>query len=267
VPGYTVTCVDVGPGARQTFQRVVGGFFESLQFKPKKSKAALAALGYRTRAGDQDTGFQYAVVHERPNHEGFMEMSMTFRMKTDGKTWSIIDQQGWVERGVDGTVEKLTELYWVDGKGPAVLSAKPSEEGRFRLKFRIGSISNGLDATPKAPLSTPMWSGPELARLSSGALQTYTYARLDVEDSDPIFRYATLTRSGDGVLTTRLSSSPPAAAEKASDTPNVSGEIQVNERGQVTKEVTSESVVELIYSFGELPQMTGQRTPKKGTKK
>lgn len=255
--GYGVTCFDAGPGGRKTFRRVVGSFFESLKFDSDSKYAPVAAVGYRLRTGDTPVGFRYNLIRKRPDGKGYLETNTEFRLKTDGDSWQFFDRRVWVERDASGNVEELKSYHWVDGHGPAMLAAKPGEDKRFRLKYRNGSVSNGLESTPKAPLNTEFWVAPELQRLSAGGLKRYVYAGLSIDDSDPAFFYVALTRSAPGVLMESSSVEFPTKAEEGET--QIKNEIHVNEQGLVTKEVTSESVSELLHMWGELPSMNGSK--------
>lgn len=250
--GYGVTCIDSAPGGRETFRRVVEKFFESLEIDPEPKHAAVAAAGYQLRAGDKPVGFRYNLVRERSDGDGYVETNTEFRVKTDGETWQYFDHRLWVVRDEVGKVEEMKSFHWVDGNGPAELSAKPGENDRFRLKFRNGPVSNGLESTPKAPLNTEFWVAPELRRVSAGGLNRYIYSGVSLEDSDPTFFYVALTRSAPGVLLESASVKYPDKDSKK-DEPEIKDEIHVNEDGVVTKEVTPEMVSELMHAWGQLP--------------
>jgi hypothetical protein len=252
--GYMAVCFDKRAGGRKTFDRVTGHFFESLKLK---STVTVFATGYQMRMGDRTSGVKYSSIAKRPGDDaGFVESSAYFHLDTDGKTWSMKDLYVVAERDAKGTLQKMEYLFWSDGEGPAVLSAKPSEDKKFRLKFELGDKSNGLESTPKAPLNTELWAAPELARVSAGTAQTYRYAFLDIVDSDPAFRYLTITRSAPRVLAEVQEELPAAGGEKPSGPPS-KDELQVDARGIVTKEVSSQSVTELVHTWGNLPAVLG----------
>lgn len=259
--GYGVTCFDAAPGGQKTFRRVVGRLFESLAFDPDPKYAPVAAAAYQLRTGDKPLGFRYNLVRARSDGEGYVETNTEFRLKTDGETWKFFDRRVWVVRDAGGDVEDFKSFHWVNGHGPAVLSAKPGEDNRFRLKFQNGPVSNGLDSTPKAPLNTEFWIAPELGRVSKGALNRYVYADMSVEDSDPAFYYVALTRSAPGVLMESESAKFPGESDEGK--PKVQDQLHVNEHGVVTKEVTAESVSELLHAWGQLPSV---KKPKGGKK-
>jgi hypothetical protein len=250
--GYEATCVDLRAGGRKTFERVAGHFFESLKFKDNPGRPVVFAFGYQVRVGERTSGLRYNVISRRQDGEaGFVETSTHAWVETDGKTWSVRDGAQVVERDPRGGVEKMQNLYWRDGKGPMVLSAKASEDRKFRLKLDAGDKSTGIESTPKAPLNTELWAAPELLRVATGSSRSYRYAFLDVLDSDPSFHYLTLTRSAPGVLLEDQEAlAGPGHAAQASDSKD---ELHVDARGLVTKEVSTDSVSELIYTWGTLP--------------
>jgi hypothetical protein len=260
--GYVGLCFDMSSGGRQTFKRTAGHFFESLRFKDNPKSNALFAYGQREQVGDRTTGFRYAVLSKRAEpDEGYLEMSTHFVLDTDGKTWKVTDSVRVVVRDDKGGIDKMTDLFWFSGKGPFTLSAKPSEDRKFRLKFDDGRKSSGLESTPKAPLNTELWALPELRRVASGAAPSYRYAFLDLLDTDPAFHYVTLTRTAPGVL---LEEQEPLTApgKKSAAGENSKDELHVDSHGFVIKEVTTHSVSELIHTWGELPALLGG---KKGT--
>jgi hypothetical protein len=250
--GYMVACFDKRAGGRKTFDRITNHFFESLKFK---STVTVFASGYQVRMGDRTSGIKFSSIAKRPGDDtGFVEQTSYFHLETDGKTWSMKDLIVVAERDGHGTIEKMEYLFWNEGEGPALLSAKPSEDKKFRLKFEIGDKANGLESTPKAPLNTELWAAPELARVSAGTAATYRYAFLDLVDSDPAFRYLTITRSAPRVLSEVQDELPSQGAKHAGPTPApTKDELQVDARGLVTKEVSSQSVTELVHTWGNLP--------------
>jgi hypothetical protein len=266
--GYMVACFDKRAGGRKTFDRITGHFFESLKFK---STVTVFASGYQVRMGDRTSGIRFSSIAKRPGDDaGFVEQTSYFHLETDGKTWSMKDLIVVAERDGRGGIEKLEYLFWHEGEGPALLSAKPSEDNKkFRLKFELGNKANGLESTPKAPLNTELWAAPELARVSAGSAQTYRYAFLDLVDSDPAFRYLTITRSAPRVLSEVQDEAPAPGAKHATPAPaGTKDELQVDARGLVTKEVSSQSVTELVHTWGNLPALlngakdAGSRPPK-----
>jgi hypothetical protein len=89
---------------------------------------------------------------------------------------------------IDGrqrTIERTDRHHASSPKGPAALSAKPSEYKKFRLKWEAGAQTTGLESTPKAPLNTELWAVPELRKVASGAAKSYRYAFLDMPPRHP----------------------------------------------------------------------------------
>jgi hypothetical protein len=254
--GFVATCLDAMSGGRKTFDRVVSHFFGSLKLKPGRDKATLFTLGHQLRAGDRTGGFRYGVISKRADEApGFLERSVSFWLETDGKSWSVRDRYVDVERDPKGSIEKMIELYFPDGQGPVTLSAKPSEDKKFRLKLEAGDKSSGLESTPHAPLNTELWAAPELRKVATGSSHSYKYAFLDVVDADPSFHYVTLTRSAPGVLLEDASQPGTGTAKKAaSGDLETKDELHVDARGLVTKQVGTEHISELLVTWGELPQ-------------
>jgi len=260
--GYFTLCLDDSAGLRDTFTRVTRHFFESLKFKDNPKGPAVFAYGYTERAGDRVAGFRFGSLVKRTDPEpGYVEASSHFFLETDGKSWEVKDALHLVERDGKGTIEKLIELVWFDGKGPVTLSAKPSEDKKYRLKLEAGSQTNGLESTPKAPLNTELWAAPELLKVASGGATSYRYAFVDVIDSDPAFHYITLTRTAPGVL---LEDQEASGGKKAAAADGASkDELQVDARGLVKKEVSTQTTSELVHTWGDLPAIIGGKTKKK----
>jgi hypothetical protein len=253
--GFVATCLDAMSGGRKTFDRVVGHFFGSLKLQPGRDKSTLFALAHQLRAGDRTGGFRYGVISKRPDEQpGFVERSVSFWLETDGKSWSVRDRFVDVQRDPKGGIEKMTELYFPDGQGPITLSAKPSEDKKFHLKLEAGEKSSGVESTPHAPLNTELWAAPELRKVATGSSPHYKYAFLDVSDADPSFHYVTLTRSAPGVLLEDVAQMGGTPAKKTGADIATKDELHVDARGLVTKEVSTDSISELVVTWGELPQ-------------
>jgi hypothetical protein len=259
--GYMTTCFDAQTGGKKTFPRIVEAFFQSLKFKDWPAQPTMFAHGYRERTGERTTGFRYRAVARDAEH--FVEMATAFSLNTDGKTWNVADFGAETIRDKSGAVESIRELYWADGKGPAVLSAKPSEGGKFRIKFEAGTKSDALEATPAVALSSELWSAPELAKLSSGTLPKYRYASLDLRDGDPAFRYVSLSRTKPGVLLEEPETAKRGKSAPESD-PQTRNTLEVDARGIVTKQVSANSVFELVYTWGQLPSVPARGSSAKG---
>jgi hypothetical protein len=260
--GISISCADLRAGGRKTFDRVVGSFFENV--KLTAAPPIVFAMGYLHRAGERTIGFRYECVAKRPAEDpGYAELGTAFTLRTDEKSWSVLDRGKYVVRGPAGRVESLRSLHWLDGKGPIVLSAKPGEDKKLRLKVEAGDKSSALDSTPAAPLNTELWAAPDLLRVSAGAAPSYKYAILTLDDSDPAFEYVKVTRSKPGVLLEEQAPGRPKAAVGPTPQPaRPKDELFVNERGLVTKEVSTDAVSELIYQWGELPN--ARRPAKRG---
>ncbi len=262
--GYMAACFDKRAGGRKTFDRVTGRFFESLKFK---STVTVFASGYQVRMGDRTSGIRFSSIAQRPGDAaGFVEQTSYFHLETDGKTWSMKDLVIVAQRDGHGGLEKMDYLFWNEGDGPALLSAKPSEDRKFHLKFEVGDKSSGLESTPHAPLNTELWAAPELAKVSAGSSKNYRYAFLDLVDSDPAFRYLTITRAAPSVLSEVQEETPrPGTKEMGMAGTPSKDELQVDARGLVTKEVSSQTVTELVHTWGSLPDVL--RSGKEGGKK
>lgn len=265
--GYSATCSDVRPGGRATFARITSAFFGSLRFADNPRRPALFAQAYTKRKGEQTNGFRYALVEKRLDGKpGAAEIGMSFHLETDGKSWQALDYGRLVTRGPSGDVELYREsVSDHNGVRLGVLTAKPSEGGRYRLKLEHSSGSEALEATPKAPLTTELWSSAELALVARGARPGYRYAVLDVHDGEPQFKYINVTRSAPGILLeeeeAKGASEDALAAAK--------DELHVDANGVVTKEVSSKFVAELVAAWGKLPAFGAVRTaaaPEKRTR-
>jgi hypothetical protein len=252
--GYFTLCLDDSAGLRQTFTRVTRHLFESLKFKDNPRGPVVFAYGYTERAGDRTAGFRFGALVRRSDPEpGYVESASHFFLETDGKSWSVKDAVHLVERDSKGGVEKLIELVWFDGKGPISLSAKPSEDKKFRLKLEAGNKTNSLESTPKAPLSTELWAAPDLLKVASGGASSFRYAFVDVIDSDPAFHYVTVTRSAPFVLLEEEEAGKKTAGEAAPS----KDELQIDPRGLVKKEVSTQTTAELVHTWGDLPPILG----------
>ncbi len=253
--GYMTTCADASPGGRKTFERIVGAYFKSLTFSENPRLPAVFSFAYKQRKGDHVEGFRYGFVSKRIDpQKGFAELHTSFQLETDGKTWTVVDSGEQVLRDDNGALESVRDMYWADGKGPLMLSAKPSEDGRFRLKSEIGPTSDSLELTPKVPLGTELWSAAALLQLSSGKLQQWQYAGLTMDEGDPSLHYVTLTRLSSGVLLEQVEDHN----TKDSTPTEAKDELYLNEQGIVTKEVTSDNVIELVHLWGMLPEVASR---------
>ncbi len=251
--GYMVTCFDGAAGGRKTFTRVVSGFFDSLQFSERPRDPAVFSMAYRIREGDRTTGFRYGfVTTDGKSNPRFTEHSTSFSLMLGDGEWKVHDSVTSVVRTADSAVERYRRFTWWDGKGPRVLSAKPSEDGRLRIKTEIGQRVDALELTPKAALDTELWAAARLQRLATNQTEQYVYAWPIVDDGDPSLGYIVLSPGSAGVVMERFRSHRrfDEAPDPARD---VRDELHVDERGMVTKEVTSTAINELLYARGEIP--------------
>ncbi len=249
--GTMIKCLDHSPGGRSTFERIVWGFFESLIFKDLEGAPTVYADGFRLREGNGTAGFRYNSLMQRPDDAGYSERYVSFVLATDGKKWATIDFGYEVMRNSQGNLETLRQLTWIDGQGPMVLTAKPAEGGKYRLKMELGVKSSAIDLTAKAPLTTRLWAAADMAKLSAGTLPSLRFAVLDVVDGDPSFQYMNLTRSKAGVLLQDVDEGP--QAKKTGQTGATREELSVDDNGLVTKWVSTELVGERVYNAGHLP--------------
>lgn len=252
--GYSATCSDARAGGRATFRRVVFDFFSSLRFAPNPRRPAHAALGYDVRRGDQSSGFRYGLVEKRGDGKpGIAEVHLTYAMESDGKVWKSIDGSLVVLRDPNGKVDLYRYAATAhDGTKLGVLSAKPGEDGKFRLKSERAGKSDALESTPRAPLTTELWAASELSRVAKGKSASYRYATLGFDDAgDPKFSYITLSRSAPGVLLEEEEDKKAKGDLKGA----LKDELHLAPDGTVTKEVATSYVVERIYAFGKLPAL------------
>lgn len=253
--GYSATCSDMRAGGRATFRRVVGEFFASLRFNPNPKRPTHAAHGYDVKSGDRSSGFRYGLIEKRMDGKpGTSEMHFSYAMESDGKTWKSVDGHLVVLRDASGKVDLYRYAATAhDGTQLAVLSAKPSEDGKFRLKSERAGKSDALESKPRAPLTTELWAASELSKVAKGKAASYRYATLGYDDAgDPKFSYVTLSRSAPGVL---LEEQEDRKA-KGDLSGSLKDELHVAPDGTVAKEVATHFVSERIYSFGKLPGST-----------
>ena len=253
--GYSATCSDVRPGGRKTFDRIVGELFRSMKFSPNPKRPAYLTAAYDFRQGDRSTGFRYSLVEKRIGGKaGSAELDFGFHLKTDGKTWQTMDSSLLVTRDAAGKVELYRHaLSGGAGSGQthAVLTAKPSEDRKFRLKVERGDKSDALESTPKAPLTTELWSAAEFAKVAKGVRPSYRYAILGLADSgEPEFKYLSITRSSASVLLEEEESAKKNDKDLAGA---LKDELHVSSDGSVAKEVGTESVSQRLFYWGKLP--------------
>jgi hypothetical protein len=254
--GYSATCSDIRPGGRKTFDRIVGELFRSLKFAPNPKRPVYLTTAYDFRQGDRSTGFRYSLVEKRIGGKaGSAELDFAFRLKTDGKTWQTMDSSLLVTRDAAGNVDLYRHaLSGGNGQTHAVLTAKPGEDRKFRLKIERGDKTDSLESTPKAPLSTELWSASEFAKVAKGARPSYRYAILGVDDSgEPEFKYLSITRSSANVLLEEEESAKKNDTDLAGA---LKDELHVAGDGSVAKEVSTDSVSQRLFAWGKLPDGT-----------
>ena len=264
--GYSATCSDVRAGGRKTFTRVVGDLFRSLKFAPNPRRPAFMTAAYDLRQGDRSYGFRYGLIEKRLGGKpGSAEVDFSFRLQTDGKSWHTMDTSLLVTRDANGTVDLYRRAFAGGDKTVAVLSAKPSEDRKFRLKVERGDKSDALESTPKAPLTTELWSAGEFAKVARGARPAYRYAVLGLDDSgEPAFKYISITRSSADVLLEEEESDK--GREKGLDAA-LKDELYVTGDGSVTKEVSTDSVSQRIFTWGKLPSNAAMAASQDGDRK
>jgi hypothetical protein len=255
--GYSATCSDIRPGGRKTFDRVVGELFRSLKFAPNPKRPVYLTTAYDFRQGDRSTGFRYSLVEKRIGGKaGSAELDFAFRLKTDGKTWQTMDSSLLVTRDAAGNVDLYRHaISGGNGETHAVLTAKPGEDRKFRLKVERGDKSDALESTPKAPLTTELWSASEFAKVAKGTRPSYRYATLGLDDSgEPEFKYVSITRSSANVLLEEEESAKKNDTDLAGA---LKDELHVNGDGSVAKEVSTDAVSQRLFAWGKLPDATG----------
>ena len=138
-----------------------------------------------------------------------------------------------------------------NGQTHAVLTAKPAEDRKFRLKVERGDKSDALESTPKAPLTTELWSASEFAKVARGARPSYRYAILGLDDTgEPEFKYLSITRSSADVLLEEEESAKKNDKDLAGA---LKDELHVSSDGSVAKEVGTDSVSQRLFAWGKLP--------------
>ncbi len=259
--GYTLMCHDRRAGAMKTFPRVVNGFWDSLVRTPTSTPVAVQR--YLLREGDTPVGFREKYA-QRTDDGGIEETYLSFRMRTDGKTWSVWDHGQYWERDADGKVLEVTHTWWQDGAKSLTMNAKATEAGRYRVKSTVGEASNAIELTPKAPLGTE-WSSALKFRELGAAKKEFRYAdpKLD-ESQDPSFNYIVLRPAKTGLL--KETEEPHVAPRGNKRTPSAD-DLFIDERGVVKKEVAEDHVAELIFERGTYPELRAKKSHPKNNKK
>jgi hypothetical protein len=185
---------------------------------------------------------------------GIVEYAVFFHLAADEKNWQTLDIAHAVVRDDQGRLAKYGVLHWPHGQGPLSLIAKPTESGKFRVKRVLGHSSDAIELTPKAALSTELWSAPELRKLAKGELESFDYGFPALDgDRDPSFAYSVFSPSGPGVVDEKAVTH--AKMNKDAASTGNSHELHIDERGIVTKQVDATLLTELIVSSGALPEL------------
>jgi hypothetical protein len=259
-PGHTIFCGDASGGGEKTVTRLVNQLFESSKVKGL-SEGVLMQNASKERRGDTSTGFRYEYV--RKNEDGgLVEVKSAFHIATSEKTWDVRDFSASVERDSRGSIESLKEMFWTGGHA-VVLSAKPGEAGRLRLKLETNGKTDALEITPQVPLSTELWESASLLRVGSGGTPSHRYAFLALsDDGEPTLSYSNLTRIRPGVIQEEVEhhGKKPKSADKTEK-----NELVIDERGFVKKQVSSDTVDERLHLSGSLPK-SGETANKSANK-
>jgi hypothetical protein len=244
-PAHTLFCGERQAGGKETFTRVVSGFFESVRLSDSSPQPVLQSVR-RHRTGDAHSGFEVSYVFDNDDG-GHSEFSANFRLETTERQWGVRDRVLAVQRDRKGTVESLREVF-VDNRGlSSVLSAKRTESGKLRLKLERDGKSDALELTPKAPLSTELWESPALLRVSSGRAAKHKYAFLSVDrDGEPTLGYAKFARLSGNVVQEEVEVPGRSSAQERN-------ELTVDEGGFVLKQVSSGTITERLHHSGRLP--------------
>ncbi len=248
-PGFTLACEDNSAGGSAAFRRISSRFFASASFS-KMPPAPMLRAAFKQRRGDSIRGFALAAIQKED--DGYLESHQSFSLETNGKSWSVVDSQKVVERDAKGTVESMRDTRWFDGDAQIVLSAKPSESGKIRVKIEGGGKSESIELTPKAPLSTELWEAPALRKVSSAAGASHRYGFPSISaDGEPTLVYAALSRAKAGVIFEEIDR---AKKKKSTEEEHIEkNEISVDARGFSTKQVSAENVYERLFLTGDLP--------------
>jgi hypothetical protein len=248
-PGHTLFCSDTSGGAEATMLRVTNQLFESARVKGLTDGVVIQDA-FKERRGDAATGFRFSFVR-KAEEGGFTEVTSSFRVTSTDQHWDVRDYVRTASRDPKGAIESLRQVYWLNPKHAVVLSAKPGEQGRLRVKLENNGKSDALEVTPQAPLSTEIWESPGLLRVGSGGSPKHRYAFLAVsDDGEPTLAYANLTRLRDGVVQEEVEVHGKKTKSAAKIEKN---ELSLDGRGFVLKQVSSDSVDERIHFSGALP--------------
>lgn len=254
-PGHTLFCSDTAGGAEKTVQRITTQLFDSTKVKGIADGVVIQTAA-KERRGQAATGFRFDFVRKGEDG-GFTEVKSSFHMKSTDKTWDVNDFAMSVTRDAKGSVEALKELFWVGAQHALVLSAKPGEGGRLRIKLEANGKSDALEMTPQAPLSTELWESPALLRVGSGGAPKHRYAFLAVtDDGEPTLAYSNLTRIRQGIVQEEVEMHGKKVKDAGKQQRN---ELALDDRGFVVKQVSSDTVDERIHLSGTLPTFVGKK--------
>lgn len=256
-PGHTLFCADTAGGAEKTVQRLTMQLFDSAKVKGLTDGVVIQTAA-KERRGRAATGFRFDFVRKGEDG-GFVEVKSSFHMKTTDKTWDVDDFAMSVTRDAKGSVESLRELFWLGARHALVLSAKPGEGGRLRIKLEANGKSDALEMTPQAPLSTELWESPALLRVGSGGAPKHRYAFLAVtDDGEPTLAYSNLTRIRQGIVQEEVEMHGKKVKDAGKQQRN---ELALDDRGFVIKQVSSDTVDERIHLSGTLPSFVVGKKP------
>jgi len=242
---YTFTCLDLQPGGKQTFARVVRELFASLSFGDPPEFAGQHSLGYVKRQGDEATGFRFVHVGAVDGEQ--VQSSLYFNLKRTKEQWQTVDRDVFTLRSAGGELTKYQSRNWLHGLGPVVITAKPAEDGKLRIKVDNGNKSDALEITPRAAVSTEERMAPQLASLRSrtGRPTRYGFPALDA-DGDPTLLYSVLEHHEPGIVYERVVSH----ADFNQGSRDEPSELHVDEHGVVTRQVNADEIIELVHRRG-----------------
>lgn len=248
----TFTCLDLQPGGKETFKRVVGDLFASLTFEDPAGYTQKHSLGYVKRQGNEAKGFRFVQVGQVDDET--VQTSLYFTLEQSKEQWQTLDRDVFTLRDRGGDLSKYQARHWMHSLGPVVITAKPSEGGKLRIKVENGNKSNALEMTPRADISTEERMAPELMALARrrGKTTRYGIPGLD-EDGDPTLFYSVLEHHEPGIVHERVVSH----ADFNKKTDEAPSELHVDAYGVVTRQVDADHIIELVHREG---QPSGLRT-------
>ncbi|NOU34160.1 MAG: hypothetical protein HOO96_40225 [Polyangiaceae bacterium] len=254
-PGHTFFCGDTSTGQRKATERLTTQLFESVKIKGIPERVVQQA--YVERRGQTAAGFRFGFVR-KADEGGFFEVESQFRVESTDTTWEVRDYTTSVTRDAKGVVETVRRVGAVGGEYVSVLTAKPGEAGRLRVKLEAGGKSDALEITPRVALSTELWESPSLLRVAGGRAPKHRYAYVTTRDGEPTLGYANLTRVRPGMVQEEIEIQGVKVKDQAKQQRN---ELSLDERGFVTKQVSSDSVYERIHLSGSLPNLLPSKKP------